>query len=536
MVERDPKDVDLAVNDFESGSSEVLEPTQELSIPSNMQKRCELRVLDGVSAGFSKLYTFHPITVGRLESCDLTILSRAVSRLHFTLDFTRSKSWELYPENRLVLVNGTKIEGPTALSHGDLITFGENTIRFLLHPGEPTAVEKHSLSNLVQKDEEKDPKWIKEQFWKQHKRKLIWLSSVGGVILLAGLAIVLGEALGAGRGEKAASVQAVLDEANKLYLKGDLDASQARLRWVLLKDSSNEAALQLNSTLEREFLAKKNYESALSDYQANRFASAESKLEKIPETSIYYGEAQALAYNVENAYVLSVENETKKLEKASEYKQALSKLQTFMETHPGHQQLELLKQKLLSEEALYRDLKNKILPLLDKQRFQTVFGVLNQYESKKLNFTEQYRNKLKIFVSDLTLGRNALVEREVIQAVELLHKAYTKVDEIAFGNKNQLVPYVTNLYVSALYLEAFVDNEDGKICEAADTLWHALTLSPQDPKIISATDLLMKQASDAYKRASELQNTQKASDIAQKALCLVPETAPIAKALVSLIQ
>ena len=72
-----------------------------------------------------------PVSVGRLSECTIPLNDTNVSRRHAEIRANRQKFVvvDLGSTNG-TMVNGTRIYGETALSDGDIISFGSTYVRF----------------------------------------------------------------------------------------------------------------------------------------------------------------------------------------------------------------------------------------------------------------------------------------------------------------------------------------------------------------------------------------------------------------------
>jgi hypothetical protein len=92
-----------------------------------------------------------PLSVGRRDGCDLSIIDRSISRLHAELAFRKGDGWYLRDlDSRYgTQVNGLPISAPIRLNEGDHVTFGKIPFTVSLASLEDTGYDTTGLGFMA---------------------------------------------------------------------------------------------------------------------------------------------------------------------------------------------------------------------------------------------------------------------------------------------------------------------------------------------------------------------------------------------------
>lgn len=497
---------------------------------------CRLEIISGLPSKAFEISKY-PTPVGRLESCPVSLAEPHISRLHFQLDFaTTDQKWFLTPEPDAgpVLINGKQAQPQQILCQGDLISVGLVTLRFLFSEGEPASVSATNKVELEASAQSRDPEVVRDRFLVRYKREVVSMSVIAGILGLAFLIFAVSGGIAATAQDDAATAQAFLDEATAKYMEGQLDSAQA-----LVNDSLGEHVLpsaeQLAATLKREQARKENLEQAKKLFETKSYDSAAQALNGIGENSIFSDQKSELMAKIVRDYSEAIVVQAKALDQKGALDEGLKLVQGFLEKYPNVALVKELKDGLLAEQQLLQSFKREVVPIVQKSHFKRAIVQAEAYAARGLEEAPLFAQNLKLFEPLLSNGRRFLTNREVEQAVESLRQAYDMLPKITFDSVGSLTKTTTQLFVNALYLQAFSLKESGDQCKAAELIWRARTLGPENANARSLAAEFLGQAKRMYAQASQESDAEQASRIAEKALCLVPADSDTALKLAGLV-
>jgi pSer/pThr/pTyr-binding forkhead associated (FHA) protein/tetratricopeptide (TPR) repeat protein len=499
--------------------------------------------------------TTTPFFIGRGTGNDLDLKDMSVSRRHaqfvklddggFLVEDLGSRSG--------TSVNGEVLQGAAIVTHGDLLQMGavEMRLRFsdqvpearVVDEKEATAVSKTTLASRTQTKARALDGATPEGKSAAKNRTLLFaaLAAVLLVVVGVGVGVGVGVAGGQNASHLTAEIEALYNEAEKLFKAARFTDARARIDAILAMDAKHAGALSLLRMIESEEEAKAALDAAKAACDRGDVDACLEALDRIPDASMFKD-----ARDKERARATALQrkvffDEIEALIASGQYDLALARIDTLLERWPDEQKLKDLRARALAARGKKPPIPEGI------RRARAAFAVGNREQARIIADADAARGSapasayvrdLAAFESAYETGQRALAAKKGTPAVESLERALSLSRSLSGGESGVTRREVGAALADALFLVGVADENAGRKCAGAEKLLRAYTLDPEDSKIAEKKRALDKRASDGLERARARAATKPgdAREIAREHQCFAARGSDVARELAELVK
>ena len=522
----------------------------------------ELEVISGEDADQKYELKNYPSHLGRANTaCHINLTDTAVSHTHLIFDYIEMTGrWTVCPSADApdgALLNSVRIQEIKNLSHGDVIRIGRSELRFFYRSGapqkqeifsqdmaddEPTMSSLRSLTGRffgsANEGTSSFPEAEQTSLGKQKKqRQTLGLVALAVLLCAVGGYVIWMKASTSNRLLNEAQVMALLEEAITNVEEKDIVGAATKIESLLPWVEEIPELKSFQRILISEQESQTHFAAARVKYSNGKIAEMESLLTKIPHSSIFADDRDALrADTQEKQAVIRIEKIETLIQKRN-FTEAISEIKSYRTLWAENEKIESLMRKIENQ-------KGKSPP--DSERMRQSRGLLRQgshlaalkvFDGQTMSALERgLQKELLRFKDALAMGRQALKSKsgskalKAFSSVKMLYARISRSDEPTAFTRS-LTQNLANAHF-LLGASSYAKSH----CKGASHFRQAYALVPDDLKTQQRLERMRLEADQIYreaKAASKL-NPKVAHEKAAAALCLVPKDSALYRSLKSL--
>ena len=482
-----------------------------------------------------------PAQLGRDPACDIVLDDEAVSKRHASLTFVaEDRMWVLEDTSSKngTALNGARLEMPTVVSHGDVVQLGPRRLRFVAHEtipklkADPSAGKKEST--ILTRAFASAP--VRPNA--QASKTPIIIAAAIAIALVAAVAITGGVWSYLAKTDTAQidlQIDSLMRDAQRLFDQRKFELAKARVETVLSLDASHAKAKSLLRLIQSELDAKAALFEAQAGLDKKDFDAALRALGKIPDSSVFAKERDALRAQVDMARRTLQLDAIEALIAAGNLDEALAKLEEYLAQYPDDERALALEKRALK----LKGQKPKVHPAVRRARKAFAVGNIKQARvlaeegaKKGARQAARYVATLDLFERSLAAGRAAFKKKNDRASVRALDKAYRLASKLGGTKKTVTGRKIAGELADALYLQGVLEQQRGRACAWGRSILRAAALDGNDTKIAAQSRKVDKKARSGLALAEAKRGNKALSrQIAKEHLCFAKRGSKVERAL-----